>query len=281
MSRIDEILCVPAETHTENETCPPLTGDIVFDHVSFRYPEGNEVLHDLCMTIPAGKICAILGNTGSGKSTLVHLLQRLKEPTGGRITIGGVDIRNIDKFYLRRHVGLMLQDSFLYGRSIQANLCIAAPDAAQEQIAKAAQLSRVDSFVSTFENGYDTLLGERGVNLSGGQRQRIAIARTLLKPNDIIIFDDSLSAVDMQTDHAIRANLQSVQGKMTTVIISHRISTLCEADRIFVLEDGKLSDEGTHQELISRPGLYQHICRIQDAMKDDIRRNAPVALKGV
>ncbi len=273
LGRIRDILDHEAEEDEPNALTPPLNGDIVFDHVSFAYEEGNLVLNDLCMTIPAGKTVALLGNTGSGKSTVVHLLQRLVEPTSGRITIGGVDIKNIDRKYLRAHVGLMLQEPFLYGRTIMGNLSIAVPDAPESKVMEMSRIAHADGFISGFEKGYETLLGERGVTLSGGQRQRVAIARTLLKPNDVLIFDDSLSAVDMQTDLAIRESLREQRKNVTTVIISHRISTLCEADRIFVLENGRLSDEGTHEELTHREGLYKQIFAIQSALEDDLRKS--------
>ena len=273
LNRIEEVLHEAAEAPEEGSLTPPLTGDIVFDHVSFQYEEGNDVLCDLCMTIPAGKTVAILGNTGSGKSTVVHLLQRLIEPTGGRITIGGVDIRQIDRWYLRAHVGLLLQEPFLYGRSVRGNLTMAAPEYTEEKMLEMSRAAHAHGFIEEFEKGYDTLIGERGVNLSGGQRQRVAIARTLLKDNDVLIFDDSLSAVDMQTDRAIRQELRRLRKSVTTIIISHRINTLCEADHIFVLENGRLSDQGTHEELTHRDGLYRQIFAIQSALEEDLQRS--------
>lgn len=273
LSRIRTVLEENEEKTEEGALQPPLNGDIVFDHVSFAYEEGNEVLKELCMTIPAGKTVALLGNTGSGKSTVVHLLQRLIEPTSGTITIGGVDIRKIDRWYLRAHVGLMLQEPFLYGRTVKGNLSIAVPDAPEERVMEMSRIAHADGFIREFDRGYDTLIGERGVTLSGGQRQRVAIARTLLKDNDILVFDDSLSAVDMQTDRAIREELNNTRQGVTTIIISHRINTLCEADRIFVLENGSLSDQGTHEELTHRDGLYRQIFAIQSALEDDLQRS--------
>ncbi len=279
LGRIRNVLEEQAEQPEEGSLRPPLNGDIVFDHVSFSYEEGNRVLDGLCMTIPAGKTVALLGNTGSGKSTVVHLLQRLIEPDEGRITIGGVDIRRIDRWYLRAHVGLMLQEPFLYGRSVMGNLSIAVPDAPESSVLEMSRIAHADGFIREFENGYDTLIGERGVTLSGGQRQRVAIARTLLKENDVLIFDDSLSAVDMQTDRAIRKALREKRRGVTTLIISHRINTLCEADRIFVLENGRLADEGTHEELTRRDGLYRQIYAIQSALEDDLNRSREAVRK--
>ena len=273
LGRIKEILDEQAEEKEPEALTPPLGGDIAFEHVCFSYGEGNVVLRDLSFVIPAGETVALLGNTGSGKSTVVHLLQRLIKPTSGRITIGGVDIQKIDRKYLRAHVGLMLQEPFLYGRTIMGNLAIAAPDAPESRVKDMSRVAHADGFIKEFDKGYDTLIGERGVTLSGGQRQRVAIARTLLKENDVLIFDDSLSAVDMQTDRAIREALREQSKHVTTIIISHRISTLCEADRIFVLENGRLSDEGTHAELTHRDGLYKQIFAIQSALEDDLQRS--------
>jgi len=274
LGRIHDILYEPAE-EDEPDTAvqPSLNQDIVFDHVFFAYEEGKWVLNDLNMTIPAGKTVAILGNTGSGKSTIVHLLQRLYTPTSGRILIGGVDIQQIDRKHLRAHVGLLLQDPFLYGRSVYGNISIADPGASADRVKEMSRIAMADGFITKFEKGYDTLLGERGVTLSGGQRQRVAIARTLLKDNDVLIFDDSLSAVDMRTDLCIRAELGRARKDVTTIIISHRISTLREADRIYVLENGSLSAEGTHAELSARSGLYQQIDSIQSALEDDIQKS--------
>jgi len=273
LGRIHEILEKSAEEPEEGALRPPLNGDIVFDHVSFQYEEGNPVLKELCLTIPAGKTVAVLGNTGSGKSTLALLLQRLYEPLSGTITIGGVDIQRIDRKYLRSRVGLMLQEPFLYGRTMMGNLAIAASDATEDHVKRISRMTAADGFINEFEKGYDTLIGERGVTLSGGQRQRVAIARTLLKDNDILIFDDSLSAVDMQTDRRIREQLRQTRSRITTLVISHRISTLCESDLILVLDGGKLSGQGTHEELIMKDGLYQQIFAIQSTLEDDLQRS--------
>ncbi|MEG2702183.1 MAG: ABC transporter ATP-binding protein, partial [Clostridia bacterium] len=279
LGRIQTVLEEEAEREAPNALRPPLTGDIVFSHVSYSYEEGNKVLDDLSFTIPGGETVALLGNTGSGKSTIMHLLQRLLIPTSGTITIGGVDIQQIDRWYLRAHIGLMLQEPFLYGRTILGNLAIAVPDAPEERVKEMSRVAHADGFIGEFERGYDTMIGERGVTLSGGQRQRVAIARTLLKDNSVLIFDDSLSAVDMQTDRAIRAELRKRDSGITTIIISHRINTLCEADRIYVLENGGLTDEGTHEELTHRPGLYRDIFAIQSALEDDLQRSRDAVAK--
>ena len=269
MKRIREIMDNPVETPEPNALRPELNGDIVFDDVVFAYDETRPILNHLSCTIKAGQTVAILGSTGSGKSTMVHLLQRLFEPQSGSITIGGVRISKIDRKYLRGRVGLILQEPFLFSKTIRENVGIAMPSPSQEEIEKVASVACAHDFIKESEKGYDTVVGERGVTLSGGQKQRIAIARTLMKDNDILIFDDSLSAVDTETDAQIRAALRARSHKATTIIISHRITTLSEADHILVLDQGRVVDEGTHQELCARPGLYQRINQIQTALEEE------------
>lgn len=271
MKRVQAILHEEAEPDEPNALKPDLHGDIVFDHVSFAYPDDNvPVLRDVSFTIPAGKTAAVLGGTGSGKSTMMYLLQRLYTPTSGKITIGGVDIQQIDRKYLRAHVGLILQEPFLYSKSIRENVGITAPEQEAERIEHAADIASASSFIAKADKGWETVVGERGVTLSGGQKQRIAIARTLLKDNNILIFDDSLSAVDTETDAQIRAALSHEQKDVTTLIISHRVTTLSQADLILVLENGQITQQGTHAELCSQPGLYQRINSIQNALEEEL-----------
>ena len=271
MKRVQAILHEEAEPDEPNALKPDLHGDIVFDHVSFAYPDDNvPVLRDVSFTIPAGKTAAVLGGTGSGKSTMMYLLQRLYAPTSGKITIGGVDIQQIDRKYLRAHVGLILQESFLYSKSIRENVGITAPEQEAERIEHAADIASASGFIAKADKGWETVVGERGVTLSGGQKQRIAIARTLLKDNNILIFDDSLSAVDTETDAQIRAALRHEQKDVTTLIISHRVTTLSQADLILVLENGQITQQGTHAELCSQPGLYQRINSIQNALEEEL-----------
>ena len=275
IDRVGYILQAPEETDLPEADIREVTGDIVFDHVTFGYGE-QEVLKDVSFTIPQGTTFAILGGTGAGKSTLVHLLDRLYdlEDGQGRITIGGHDLRLFQRDHLRKHIGLVLQEPFLYSRSIRDNLAITRPDASQDEIDRVARVTESDGFIREFEAGYDTLVGERGVTLSGGQKQRIAIARTLLRDNDILILDDSLSAVDTETDRAIRQALKDMRGQgghvPTTFIISHRVTTLADADRILVLEDGRITQQGTHEELIAVEGLYRRVYRIQAALEDEL-----------
>ena len=272
LDRIDEILCQKSEQNAAAMLKPPIDRDIVFDHVTFAYDRDRPVLRDVSFTVPKGATVAILGATGSGKSSLMHLMQRLYDCTGGRITIGGVDIKDIDKAYLRSRVGLILQEPFLYSRTIESNLGIAKPGITPDEVREAARTACADGFISEFENGYDTLVGERGVTLSGGQKQRVAIARTLCKENDVLIFDDSLSAVDTETDAAIRAALKKRGEGITTFIISHRITTLSQADFIVVLDQGRVIQMGTHEELIRQEGLYQRVNMIQNSLEDELEK---------
>ena len=269
LGRIGEILAQPVEPKEKDVSKPPLGGDIVFDRVTFGYDPDHPVLKDCSFTIPAGTTAALLGATGSGKSTIAELLQRLYEPQSGQITIGGTPINRVERSWLRSRIGLVLQEPFLYSRTIRENVMIARPEASQAEVTQAVRDACAEEFIEASEKGWDTLVGERGVTLSGGQKQRLAIARTILKENDILIFDDSLSAVDTETDAHIRAALKERRRDVTSLIISHRITTLQEADKILVLEDGRIVQEGTHEQLIHQPGLYSGIFRIQSAAEDE------------
>ncbi len=246
-----------------------LKGDITFNHVTFGY-EGQRVLEDVSFTIPWGSTFAILGGTGSGKSTIVHLLDRLYElgEGQGRITIGGVDIRHIKREALRRQIGLVLQEPFLFSQTIRENIAATRPEVPEEELRAAAAVACVDEAITELAQGYNTVVGERGVTLSGGQKQRVAIARMLLQRAPVMVFDDSLSAVDAETDTKIRAALRERMRGATVILISHRVTTLMQADRILVLDGGKVADLGTHAELISRPGIYKDIYDIQMSSDD-------------
>ena len=270
LDRINQILVEKPESDSPDAIDAPIDRDIEFRHVGFEYEEKNPVLRDVSFTVKAGQTVAILGATGSGKSTLMHLLQRLYDVKRGDILIGGVSIGKIRKAHLRSRVGLILQEPFLYSRTVRDNVRIVKPDAPDEEVFEATRTASAHEFITSFEKGYETQVGERGVTLSGGQKQRVAIARTLLKDNDILIFDDSLSAVDTETDKAIRIALKEKRKGMTTFIISHRLTTLAEADFVVVLEDGKVAQMGTHEELIHQPGLYQRIYQIQSDLEDEL-----------
>ncbi len=271
LDRVGYILKAPEETDAADAVKASAEGDIVFDHVTFGY-EGQPVLQDVSFTIPKGSTFAILGGTGSGKSTLVHLLDRLFDLGEGQgsISIGGVDIRRIQRSHLRRQIGLVLQEPFLFSQTIRENIAATSPDAPEDAVRRAAAIACVDEAITEFPQGYETVVGERGVTLSGGQKQRVAIARMLLQQAPVMIFDDSLSAVDAETDTKIRAALRENLGSATVILISHRVTTLMQADQILVLDGGRVADLGTHAELISRPGIYRDIYDIQ--MSSDDRR---------
>ena len=269
LERVSYILLAEPEHDPPRALQPPMDRDISFEHVTFGYENQKPVLDDVTFTIPAGSTFAILGGTGSGKTTLMHLLNRLYdlEPGCGRITIGGVDISRICRGYLRKNVAIVLQEPFLFSRTIRENIGITAQerdrDAMLEYVRAAARSACVDEAIEGFAQGYETVVGERGVTLSGGQKQRVAIARMLTQNAPVMIFDDSLSAVDAETDAKIRQQLKEKMGSATTILISHRITTLMQADRILVLDNGRVADLGTHEELIARPGIYRDIYEIQ------------------
>lgn len=248
-----------------------MDGDICFRDVSFGYSPDHPVLKNINFTIPSGSTFAILGTTGSGKSTLVHLLNRLYDlpEDCGSITIGGTDIRDIDRQYLRQNIGMVLQEPFLFSRTIRENIGITKEKLLDEEIRHAAEIACVDESILHFTDGYDTIVGERGVTLSGGQKQRVAIARMLMKEAPILVFDDSLSAVDTETDNKIRKELKKEMEKATVIMISHRITSLMQADCIIVMDKGEIQQMGTHEELIHQEGPYKDIYEIQ--MNSDIR----------
>lgn len=265
VDRIAEIMNAEEETDAPGALEPPMNGDIVFDSVTFGYEEGVDVLKNVSFTLPGGTTLGILGGTGSGKSTLVSLIDRLYDPKAGcgTITIGGVDLRKIRAEWVRRHVGIVLQEPFLFSRSIAENIAIATPGATRDDIRAAARVACLDESIEHFTDGYDTTVGERGVTLSGGQKQRCAIARLLIQHTPILIFDDSLSAVDTETDAKIRHALTDEMKGATVILIAHRITTLMHADHIIVLDGGTIREEGSHEELLRKNGVYRRIYDIQ------------------
>ena len=270
IDRVAYIMHSPAEEDAPGAEDVPMDADISFEHVRFGYENSPEILHDIHFTLKAGTTLGILGGTGSGKSTLMLLLDKLYplEEGCGRITIGGTDIRCIRTEHLRRNIGMVLQEPYLFSRTIGENIGIASPAADLEAIREAAKAAALDEAITSFTAGYDTMVGERGVTLSGGQKQRAAIARTLMNNTPILIFDDSLSAVDTETDARIRAALRQRFGKATVILISHRITTLSAADKIIVLDGGRIVEEGDHDTLRSAGGIYQKIYEAQSGSEE-------------
>ena len=281
LDRIREIMnAAPQEDRPDAEE-PDMSGDIVFEDVSFAYPaestqeqdedspgkEPRQVLEHLSLTIPAGSTVGILGGTGSGKSTLVRLLTRLYElPEGqGRITVGGHDIAHIRLKWLRRHIGTVLQEPYLFSGSIAENIAVTKDRTDLNAVRKYADMAALDSTVAHFADGYETYIGERGMTLSGGQIQRAAIARMLMGEPPVMVFDDSLSAVDAATDQEIRARLSGQMQGRTVILIAHRITTLMDADRICLLDRGRIIEQGSHRELLEKGGLYRRIYDLQSS----------------
>lgn len=263
VKRIEEILSETVEEDLPEEVTPDIAGHLVFKNVSFSYDGNQKALDNISFELPAGKTLGILGSTGAGKSTLVHLLQRLY-PYEGSITLDGVELSTIKRSHIRKKIGLVLQEPHLYAKTVKQNIAITKSDYEEAEIVAAAQAASIHSNILTFKDGYDTIIGEKGVSLSGGQKQRIAISRTIIDEDKrILIFDDSLSAVDMETDTRIRQALKKRSKDITTLIISHRINTLSQADLILVLDEGKIVQKGTHEELIREEGLYKRIWDLQ------------------
>ena len=269
LNRIRDILSTPIEEDLPQESTPNISGNIVFDHVNFSYQDGKPVLQDISFSVSAGQTVAILGATGSGKTTLMLLLQRLYDPTGGRILFDDTPSVNIRRAYLRRHVGIVLQEPFLYSRSVFDNIAITQPHSAAADVQAVSKMASLHDSVLSFEQGYQTMVGERGVTLSGGQKQRVAIARMLLQRTPVMIFDDSLSALDSETDAAIRAALSRRREKATTFIISHRVNSVFQADQIIVLDHGRIIESGTHQSLLEKGGLYAKLWHLQGAVEEE------------
>lgn len=266
MDRINVILHQPLED-IESGLRPNIKGAIEISDMSFQYDDGDEtILKNISLSIKAGETIAIMGKTGSGKSTLSHLLTRLYDYTSGSIKIDGYELKDISKEHIRQKIATVLQEPFLFSKTIINNLKIANRKASMEDIFRAAQIADIHQNILSFKEGYETKVGEKGVTLSGGQKQRLAIARTIINRAPILVFDDSLSAVDTETDIHIRSALKSRQTDTTTLIITHRVATAKDADRIVVLEDGRISQLGTHDQLLKQDGLYRRIYDIQTRM---------------
>ena len=263
LDRIEEILSEEVEEDKEFERTPEIEGNISFSHVSFAYDAHQKVLNDISFEVRKGQTLGILGSTGSGKSTLVHLLQRLYDYEGS-IKVDGHELKTIKRGHIRKNIGLVLQEPHLYAKTVKENIGITKRTYKENDIFDAAKAASIHNNILTFKDGYDTIIGEKGVSLSGGQKQRIAIARTIIDEDKrILVFDDSLSAVDTETDLRIRQALKERSKDITTLIISHRIQTLAEADQIIVLDEGRVVQQGTHESLIHEEGLYKRIWDLQ------------------
>ena len=238
-------------------------GALRLDDVTFRYADGQPILSDLTMDMPAGSTVAVVGPTGSGKTTLVKLLLRFYDPTSGRVTLDGTDVRTLRKSDLRAAIGLVSQDVFLFHGTVRENIAYGRLDATEDELTRAADLSESTGFINELPQGFDTIVGERGQKLSGGQRQRLSIARAILKDPPILILDEATSSVDNETEAAIQRSLDRVAVGRTTIVIAHRLSTVRNADRIYVLDGGRLKETGTHDELITLGGLYEALWRVQ------------------
>lgn len=284
LGRIWTIMQKPLEKEPTRSIKPVIRGQIEFNKVNFAYKTGYPALKDISFSVKKGETVAILGRTGSGKSTLVHLLPRLLDYSGGSIKIDGVELKHIPRRWIRTHVGIVLQEPFLYSRTIRDNILFgdsridprnesASAEEIHRRLNEVARIADIEHTIDhSLNKGYDTHLGERGLTLSGGQRQRLAIARALINDPAILILDDSLSAVDSETDRRIQNALRSGRGDTTTFIISHRLSTLSRADQVLVLEKGRVVQKGTHSELTMQPGLYQRIYQIQNQLEKDLRK---------
>ena len=269
MARLGDILNTRTEVPpTTAAQLPPLKGRIQFDQVNFRYrPEAPPVLHGLTLDIRAGEVIGIVGRSGSGKSTLTKLVQRLYSPEQGRVLVDGVDISLIDAAQLRRQIGVVLQENWLFNRSVRENIAIADPAAPIEAVMQAAQLAGAHEFVSELPEGYDTLVGEQGATLSGGQRQRIAIARALFTHPRILILDEATSALDYESEAILQRNMAAICQGRTVIIIAHRLSSVRGANRIIVMDKGRIVEQGAHDALLQQPGgLYAHLWSMQSSV---------------
>jgi len=273
--RVLEIIRQDREPLDDGDAIPEgnLRGELVFEHVGFQYEDGGKVLEDITFSCAPGQVVALLGSTGSGKTTLVNLLPRFYDCTEGRILLDGVDLRRYPRRYLRKQIGIVEQEPFLFSRTIAENITYGVGrDVPQEEIEAAAKAAAIHDSIMTFPNGYHTLVGEKGVTLSGGQKQRVAIARTLLKNPRILILDDSTSSVDTETEAEIREALQRLMENRTTFIIAHRIQSIMDADLILVMDQGRIVQRGTHAELVEQEGIYRQIYDIQTRIEAELEK---------
>jgi ATP-binding cassette subfamily B protein len=263
--RVFEILDAPVEVKSRPGAirCPRLTGAVSIERVSFAYDGIDPVLRDISLEVQPGQCVAILGATGAGKSVLMSLIPRFWDPTSGRVLLDGIDARDLELDDLRRNIGLVFQESFLFSNTVAANIAFGHPDATREQIEKAARIAAAHDFIMALPKGYDTILGESGNTLSGGQRQRLAIARAVLLEPPILLLDDPTAAIDSETEHEIFEALDRAIAGRTTFIVAHRLSTLRRADFIIVMENGRIVQRGRHDELMREPGPYLRVANLQ------------------
>jgi ATP-binding cassette subfamily B protein len=238
---------------------PPGPGEIRFEHVGFEYLDGRPVLSDVDLDIAAGRIVALIGHTGSGKTTLTSLVPRFYDVNSGRVTLDGVDVRDVSLTSLRREIGVISQEPFLFSATVRENITFGAPDLTAAEVERIARLAQAHEFVERLPKGYDTVIGERGITLSGGQRQRLAIARALAVDPRVLILDDATASVDASTEARIRLGLREAMDGRTTLIIAHRLSTIALADEIVVLDEGRIVARGVHEELLQSSGVYREI----------------------
>jgi len=265
--RVYEVLATKREIDTKANAVPlkRARGAVAFEHVYFGYQAGRGVLEDLTFTIAPGKCVAILGETGSGKSTLLSLLPRFYDPTAGRITLDGHDLRDLNLTDLRRNIGVVFQESFLFSNTVHANIAFGHPQASREMVERAAKIAQAHDFIMELAQGYDTIIGEQGSTLSGGQRQRLALARAILLEPPILLLDDATAAIDPETEHEIMGALDAAMAGRTTIVVAHRLSTLRRADLVLVLDHGRIVQQGTHAQLVGRDGHYADVAKLQVA----------------
>ena len=273
LGRVDHILKSPEESVEPTPATGRGRGAITVRNLDFSYPNGQGILRNMSLSIAPGETVALVGPPGCGKTTFIRVLLRFYPYQRGQIEIDDLEINETDREWIRAQIGVVLQDPFLYAQTIDSNLRVGRPTAPHEDLLQAAQDASLHESISKFADGYDTMVGERGVTLSGGQRQRVALARALLKDPPILVLDDSLSAVDTDTEHRILTALEQRRGRRTTLIVAHRLTTVRNADRILVMDDGCIVQQGSHQQLAEEQGPYRRLCEIQGALDESIRND--------